>query len=177
MRGRFGVHEPEVHHLGVEAVGRVEVVGGDGDVMKRHRGIVDRALIPDTYDLGVVEGERALHEHDVDADPFVMFQRWYDDAVAHGALQPDAMIVATATADGRPSARAVLLRGVDDRGLCFFTNFDSRKGRELRRQPARRARAPLARGPAAGPRHRCASSASRIAKPTTTGATGRARVE
>jgi pyridoxamine 5'-phosphate oxidase len=76
-------------------------------------------------------GERALHECDVDADPFVTFQAWYDDAVAHGALQPDAMIVATATADARPSARAVLLRGVDERGFCFFTNFESRKGVEL----------------------------------------------
>jgi pyridoxamine 5'-phosphate oxidase len=128
------VHEAEVHDLGVEPVGRVEVVGGDGDVMERHRGIVGLALFPDTYDLRVVAGERALHEHDVDADPFVTFRHWYDDAVAHGALQPDAMIVATATADARPSARAVILRGVD-RGFCFFTNFDSRKGRELHDNP------------------------------------------
>jgi pyridoxamine 5'-phosphate oxidase len=83
----------------------------------------------------MVAGERALYEDDVDADPFVTFRHWFDDAVAHGALQPDAMIVATATADARPSARAVLLRGVDDRGFCFFTNFESRKGRELDANP------------------------------------------
>jgi pyridoxamine 5'-phosphate oxidase len=83
----------------------------------------------------MVAGERALHEDDVDASPFVTFQRWYDDAVQHGALQPDAMIVATATADARPSARAVLLRGVDERGFCFFTNFESRKGTEIAANP------------------------------------------
>lgn len=83
----------------------------------------------------MVAAERALYEADVDASPFVTFRRWYDDAVDHGALQPDAMIVATATADARPSARAVLLRGVDDRGFCFFTNFESRKGREITGNP------------------------------------------
>jgi pyridoxamine 5'-phosphate oxidase len=103
--------------------------------MERHRGIVDRARDSATYDRSVVAGERALREDDVDASPFVTFHQWYDDAVAHGALQPDAMIVATSTADARPSARAVLLRGVDERGFCFFTNFESRKGRELGDNP------------------------------------------
>ena len=70
------------------------------------------------------------------------------------------MIVATSTPDGRPSARMVLLRGVDDRGFCFYTNFDSRKGRGARRQPARRDRVPLARGAAPGARDRAGSSAS-----------------
>jgi len=83
----------------------------------------------------MVADERALHEEDVDASPFVTFQRWFDDAVDNDALQPDAMIVATATADARPSARAVLLRGVDDRGFCFFTNFGSRKGAEIAANP------------------------------------------
>jgi len=78
---------------------------------------------------------RPLHEADVDPDPFVQFSRWYDDAVAHDQLQPDAMIVATSTPDGRPSVRLVLLRGVDERGFCFFTNFGSRKGRELDANP------------------------------------------
>jgi pyridoxamine 5'-phosphate oxidase len=59
------------------------------------------------------------------------FQRWLDDAVAATAPEPNAMTVATADADGAPSARTVLLRGVDERGFCFYTNFDSRKGREL----------------------------------------------
>ena len=74
-------------------------------------------------------------EDDVDADPFVTFGRWFDDAIAHGALQPEAMTLATADADGCPSARMVLLRGVDARGFMFFTNFASRKGRELATNP------------------------------------------
>ena len=78
---------------------------------------------------------RPLHASDLDPDPFVQFQRWYDDADAHGQLQPDAMVVATSTPDGRPSARMVLLRGVDERGFCFYTNFDSRKGDELAANP------------------------------------------
>jgi len=78
---------------------------------------------------------RPLHAHDLDADPFVQFQRWYDDAHAHGQLQPDAMVVATSTLEGRPSARMVLLRGVDERGFCFYTNFASRKGEELAVNP------------------------------------------
>jgi pyridoxamine 5'-phosphate oxidase len=78
---------------------------------------------------------RPLHESDLDPDPFVQFERWYDDAVEHGQLQPDAMIVATSTPDGLPSVRMVLLRGVDERGFCFFTNLESRKGRELDANP------------------------------------------
>lgn len=78
---------------------------------------------------------RALHAEDLDADPFAQFQRWYDDAEQHGQLQPDAMVVATSTPDGLPSARMVLLRGVDARGFCFYTNFDSRKGEELTANP------------------------------------------
>jgi pyridoxamine 5'-phosphate oxidase len=79
--------------------------------------------------------ERELRESDVDPDPFVQFQRWYDDAVEHGALQPDAMTVVSATPDARPSARLVLLRGVDARGFCFYTDYTSRKSRELDANP------------------------------------------
>jgi pyridoxamine 5'-phosphate oxidase len=78
---------------------------------------------------------RALHEADLDPDPFVQFRLWYDDAVAHGAAQPDAMSLASATVDGRPSVRFVLLRGVDHRGFAWYTNFESRKGRELDANP------------------------------------------
>jgi pyridoxamine 5'-phosphate oxidase len=78
---------------------------------------------------------RALRAQDLDADPFVQFERWYADAREHDQLQPDAMVVATSTPDGRPSARMVLLRGVDERGFCFYTNFASRKGDELARNP------------------------------------------
>jgi pyridoxamine 5'-phosphate oxidase len=71
---------------------------------------------------------------DLDPDPVVALRQWLEDA--RGAVpQPDAMVVATATPDGRPSARVVLLRGFDERGLVFFTNRDSRKGRELAANP------------------------------------------
>jgi pyridoxamine 5'-phosphate oxidase len=77
----------------------------------------------------------AFDEHTVDPDPIVQFRRWLDDAERAGALQADAMIVATTTAAGEPSARAVLLRGLDARGFCFFTNYGSRKGLELEANP------------------------------------------
>jgi pyridoxamine 5'-phosphate oxidase len=77
-----------------------------------------------------------LREDDVDPDPIRQFQRWYDDAEARGVLAPDAMVVASATPDGRPSARVVLLRGLDERGFAFYTNFESRKGRELEANPS-----------------------------------------
>ncbi|MFI5046122.1 MAG: pyridoxamine 5'-phosphate oxidase [Acidimicrobiia bacterium] len=79
--------------------------------------------------------DRPLDEGDVDPDPIAQFRRWYDDAVAHGADQPDAMVVATVAADGAPNARVVLLRGVDDDGFRFFTNLESTKGVELAADP------------------------------------------
>ena len=63
------------------------------------------------------------------------FQRWLDDAVAATVPEPNAMVVATADHAGAPSARTVLLRGVDERGLVFYTNLESRKGREARANP------------------------------------------
>jgi pyridoxamine 5'-phosphate oxidase len=63
------------------------------------------------------------------------FQRWLDDAVAATAPEPNAMVVATASADGAPSARTVLLRAVDERGFAFYTNLESRKGREALANP------------------------------------------
>jgi pyridoxamine 5'-phosphate oxidase len=71
---------------------------------------------------------------DLDPDPLVQLRAWLDDA-RDAVPQPDAMVVATATSDGRPSARVVLLRGLDDRGLVFFTNRESRKGSELTENP------------------------------------------
>ncbi len=67
----------------------------------------------------------------VDADPVAQFRRWYDEAVAAGVRQPDAMTLATATTDGEVSARTVLLRGLDDRGLAFYTNLESAKAADL----------------------------------------------
>jgi pyridoxamine 5'-phosphate oxidase len=78
----------------------------------------------------------AEHDHPLEldslpSDPIVLFRRWYEKAEAEGIRLPNAMALATASADGRPSIRHVLLRGLDDRGFVFFTNHGSRKGREL----------------------------------------------
>jgi pyridoxamine 5'-phosphate oxidase len=76
-----------------------------------------------------------LLESSLDPDPMVQFQRWYKDAVLAEILQPDAMTLATATKEGRPSARIVLMKKADGRGFTFFTNYESRKGRELSENP------------------------------------------
>ncbi|HKG01588.1 MAG TPA: pyridoxamine 5'-phosphate oxidase [Conexibacter sp.] len=76
-----------------------------------------------------------LREEDLPPDPIALAQRWFADAQVAGIEQADAMTLATATRDGRPSARAVLLKGVDARGFAFFTNYESRKGRELDANP------------------------------------------
>ena len=71
-----------------------------------------------------------LSETDSDPDPFKQFHRWFEQARVVEA-EPTAVALATATRDGRPSARTVLLKGVDARGFVFFTNYDSRKAREI----------------------------------------------
>ena len=76
-----------------------------------------------------------LHEQDLLPDPIALAQRWFADAQASDIEQPDAMTLATATPGGRPSARAVLLKGIDARGFAFFTNYESRKARELDANP------------------------------------------
>jgi pyridoxamine 5'-phosphate oxidase len=77
----------------------------------------------------------ALDEAGVDHNPIRQFTSWYDAAVAAAVPEPEAMTLSTATAAGRPSARIVLLRGYDDRGFCFFSNYASHKGRELAANP------------------------------------------
>ncbi len=76
-----------------------------------------------------------LDETDLHPDPFQQFRAWFDAAVAAQPINPDAMTLATSTPDGRPSARMVLLKGVDERGFVFFTNYESRKGIELEANP------------------------------------------
>lgn len=76
-----------------------------------------------------------LDERTVDADPIHQFGRWYDAAVAATGDRAAAMTIATVSADGRPSARVVLLRHFDARGFVFFTNFASRKGVQLAANP------------------------------------------
>jgi pyridoxamine 5'-phosphate oxidase len=68
---------------------------------------------------------------DLDPDPIVQLQRWLDDAIAEGLPHPNAMSLATADERGRPSVRHVLLKGLDERGIEWHTNYESRKGRDL----------------------------------------------
>ena len=76
-----------------------------------------------------------LLESQVDADPVVQFQTWLAQATEAGLPEPNAMVLATADADGRPSARTVLLKRVDERGLVFYTNQQSRKADDLAANP------------------------------------------
>lgn len=78
---------------------------------------------------------RTLKRRDLDPDPFAQFRAWLEAAEAAGVRMPNAMTLATASPDGRPSARSVLLRGIDERGFVFFTNYESRKGRQLSENP------------------------------------------
>ncbi len=73
----------------------------------------------------------ALVESRVPADPLVLFRRWYREAERKGALQPDAIALATADARGVPSVRMVLFKGIEDGRFLFYTNYRSRKGRDL----------------------------------------------
>ena len=76
-----------------------------------------------------------LSEADAGDDPFALFRRWFEQALLAELPEPNAFVLATATPDGRPSARLVLLKALDARGFTFFTNYDSRKGRELAANP------------------------------------------
>jgi pyridoxamine 5'-phosphate oxidase len=76
-----------------------------------------------------------LDEQASAADPLQQFQAWFDQAIKAQLPEPNAMTLATVGADGRPSTRIVLVKGCDARGLVWYTNYDSRKGRELAQQP------------------------------------------
>ncbi|TAK74074.1 MAG: pyridoxamine 5'-phosphate oxidase [Aquabacterium sp.] len=82
-----------------------------------------------SYELG------SLDEAQAPARPLELFQLWMDQALAAGVPEPTAMTLATVGADARPSTRIVLLKICDERGLAWFTNYDSRKGRELAAHP------------------------------------------
>jgi pyridoxamine 5'-phosphate oxidase len=77
----------------------------------------------------------ALDEAHADADPLRQFKRWFDEALSAELPEPNAMTLATVGADGRPSTRVVLVKGIDERGLVWYTNYNSRKGRELAINP------------------------------------------
>lgn len=80
--------------------------------------------------------QRGLSESEADADPIAQFTCWLREAAEAGLIEPNAMTLATIDPDGRPSARMVLLKGLDERGFVFFTNYESRKGRALAAHPA-----------------------------------------
>jgi len=86
-------------------------------------------------DLRIDYARHGLSEAEAGDDPLELFRRWFDQAVAAGQYEPNAMTLATATPAGRPSARIVLLKIADERGLAFFTNYQSRKGRDLANNP------------------------------------------
>jgi pyridoxamine 5'-phosphate oxidase len=77
-----------------------------------------------------------LREVDMDTDPVVQFRRWFENVIDADVHEPNAMILATATPDGRPSVRTVLLKGYDELGFVFYTNYEGRKARELKANPA-----------------------------------------
>jgi pyridoxamine 5'-phosphate oxidase len=76
-----------------------------------------------------------VDESDLDRDPLAQLRRWYDEAKSAGGFERDAVALATATPDGRPSVRMVLVKGFDENGVVFFTNYGSRKGAELEANP------------------------------------------
>ncbi len=77
-----------------------------------------------------------LTENELDHNPFTQFRKWLNQALEAGLPEPTAMTLATATKNGKPSARIVLLKNIDEEGFVFFTNYGSRKGRELLKNPA-----------------------------------------
>ncbi|MGH7655003.1 MAG: pyridoxamine 5'-phosphate oxidase [Gemmatimonadaceae bacterium] len=89
----------------------------------------------DLADLRRDYARESLSERDVAPDPIVQFAKWFTQAQGAGMVEPNAMTLATSTRDGRPSARIVLLKGVDARGFVFYTDYRSRKGSELESNP------------------------------------------
>lgn len=86
-------------------------------------------------DIRVEYRRGRLRQDDLDPNPLVTFADWFDEARRANLHEPNAMTLATVGPDGHPSARVVLLKGVDVRGFCFFTNYASRKGQELAANP------------------------------------------
>ncbi|EEF61016.1 pyridoxamine 5'-phosphate oxidase [Pedosphaera parvula] len=94
--------------------------------------MTDNLLIADLRREYTLAG---LRRADLDQDAIKQFQKWFQQALAGKLTEPNAMTLATANKEGFPSARIVLLKGVDERGFTFFTNYESRKGRELTENP------------------------------------------
>ncbi|WP_293912014.1 pyridoxamine 5'-phosphate oxidase [Deinococcus sp.] len=91
--------------------------------------------IPDLTEKRISYTRGELRRSDLHADPLAQFQQWFAGALEGQMIEPYALSLATANAAGRPSVRTVLLRGVDERGLSFYSNYDSHKGRDLAANP------------------------------------------
>jgi pyridoxamine 5'-phosphate oxidase len=142
-RGELGFgYDPHVVPEGeTRTMGEIPV---DEKLAFSHRGHAFRALaakiqlLQTSEEAGRLQVERTLgtlDEADVDPDPLKQFEMWLRDALEHQPGEPNAMMLATSTREGSPSARMVLLRGFDDRGFVFYTNYESRKARELEENP------------------------------------------
>lgn len=90
---------------------------------------------PHLADLRKNYGLGDLDENMVASEPLLQFQTWLSEALQKGIPEPNAMTVATVGADGRPSTRPVLIKGLDERGIVWYTNYDSRKGHDLEVHP------------------------------------------
>ncbi len=87
---------------------------------------------------GVLRNEylkASLDGNSVNVDPFVQFKKWLDEAVNNGTMESNAMILSTAGSDGQPTQRIVLLKGFDDRGFVFYTDYESTKGKQIASNP------------------------------------------
>ncbi|HPX05851.1 MAG TPA: pyridoxamine 5'-phosphate oxidase [Tenuifilaceae bacterium] len=91
-----------------------------------------------TKDISAIRKEyliTQLNEDDVQSDPLKQFEQWLNEAVESNVNEPTAMTLATSTFEGKPSARVVLLKGVSPEGFSFFTNYDSKKGKQILQNP------------------------------------------
>lgn len=91
--------------------------------------------MPSIADIRTDYKHGALDDEHAAADPFDQFSRWWDEALRAEVLEPNAMTLASADAEGRPAARTVLLKGFDAQGFVFYTNYESRKGQHLLAHP------------------------------------------
>ena len=90
----------------------------------------------DVADLRQDYRRGALEREDLDDDPIAQFRTWIEAAIADELAEPNAVVVATVDAHGKPDARVVLLKGYDQRGFVFYSNYESAKGRQLEQHPA-----------------------------------------
>ena len=93
------------------------------------------ALTHNLADLRQHYTKGGLEEHQIPDSPFTLFNEWFKQAGELGVLEPNAMVLSTVSADNKPSSRVVLLKGIDDAGFIFYSNYESRKGKELEFNP------------------------------------------